>query len=104
MSAAIAKNLIKNKNKGLLRGSVLLFVFAACFVFPSETRDVARFALSSAYISVSSFVAFTLALFYALEHLFKMDTDALLNKYPRWHIPISAFMGRCPDVEAPLLL
>lgn len=104
MSAAIIQDLVKNKNKGALRGSVLLFIFAVCFLAPYETREAATLAISSAYISVSSFVAFTLALFYALEHFFKMDTDALLNKYPRWHIPISAFMGALPGCGGAIIV
>ncbi|HPF78114.1 MAG TPA: putative manganese transporter [Alphaproteobacteria bacterium] len=94
----------QNKNKGALRGSVLLFVFGICFFAPEATRNVGREALSSAYVSVSTFVAFTLALFYALEHLFKLDTDDLLNRYPKWHIPIAAVMGALPGCGGAIIV
>ena len=58
----------------------------------------------TAYISVSTFVAFTLALFYALEHIFKLDTEDLLNRYPRWHIPIAAFMGALPGCGGAIIV
>lgn len=93
-----------NKNKGALRGSVLLFVFGICFFAPEATRNVGREALSSAYVSVSTFVAFTLALFYALEHLFKLDTDDLLSRYPKWHIPIAAVMGALPGCGGAIIV
>lgn len=87
-----------------IRGAVLIVISILAF-FPEEgVRNVSREALSSAYISVSAFVAFTLALFYALEHFFKMDTDALLNKYPKWHIPISAFMGALPGCGGAIIV
>lgn len=95
---------IQNKNKGVLRGSVLLFVLGICFFTSQETQDVARLALSNAYISVSTFVAFTLALFYLIEHVLKLDTDALLNRYPRWHIPIAAVMGALPGCGGAIIV
>ncbi len=95
---------VQNKNKGALRGAILLFVFGVCFFTSAETQGVARFALSSAYVSVSTFVAFTLALFYALEHMLKLDTEDLLNRYPRWHIPIAAIMGALPGCGGAIIV
>lgn len=94
----------ENKNKGAFRGSILLFIFTICFFANESTRDVARLALSSAYVSVSTFVAFTLALFYTLEHVLKLDTDTLLNKYPKWHIPIAAVMGALPGCGGAIIV
>jgi len=93
-----------NKNKGALRGSILLFIFIISFFAGEATRDTARLALSSAYISVSTFVAFTLAFFYTLEHVLKLDTDSLLNKYPKWHIPIAAVMGALPGCGGAIIV
>lgn len=94
----------ENKNKIALRGSVLLAILVVCLFPEEQTRITSRLALSSAYVSVSTFVAFTLALFYALEHVLKMDTDHLLQKYPRWHIPIAAFMGALPGCGGAIIV
>lgn len=101
---ALALNNIQDPKKIVLRGGLLLLVTVVCFFTSDETQTVAREALSSAYVSVSSFVAFTLALFYALEHIFKLDTDALLKKYPKWHIPIAAFMGALPGCGGAIIV
>jgi hypothetical protein len=88
----------------VLRTGIFLLVTFLCFLAPDFTKEAARTALSSAYISVSSFVAFTLALFYALEHIFKLDTDKLLSRYPKWHIPIAAFMGALPGCGGAIIV
>ena len=101
---ALAFNPFKITRKVFLRAILLFGIFFVCFIAPNATNEAARLALSSAYISVSSFVAFTLALFYALEHLFKLDTDKLLSRYPKWHIPISAFMGALPGCGGAIIV
>ncbi len=103
MNAALIQ-IAENKNKIALRGGILLSILVLC-LFPDEpTRVTSREALSSAYISVSTFVALTLALFYALEHILKLDTNHLLNKYPRWHIPIAALMGALPGCGGAIIV
>lgn len=94
----------KQLQKIAFKKGLLFFVVIVCFLASEETRNVAREALSSAYVSVSTFVAFTLAIFYALEHIFKLDTDALLKKYPKWHIPIAAFMGALPGCGGAIIV
>ncbi len=103
MNATLTQ-IAENKNKIALRGGILLSILVVCLFPEEQTRITSRVALSSAYVSVSTFVAFTLALFYALEHLLKMDTDHLLGKYPRWHIPIAAFMGALPGCGGAIIV
>lgn len=88
----------------ILRSGLFIAIVYLSFWAAHATQETTRIALSSAYISVSSFVAFTLALFYALEHFFKFDTDALLKKYPKWHIPIAAFMGALPGCGGAIIV
>ena len=74
----------------------LAFLLSLSFLTASDTASLVRETLASAFIQVSSFVAMTLALFYVLEQGFKLDTAHLLEKYSRFHIPISAVMGMLP--------
>lgn len=53
-------------------------------------------ALSAAYLSVSVFVAGTLALVYAAERAFNTDFGALLMRYRRWQVPAGALLGAFP--------
>ena len=101
---ALACNSFCLTRKIFLRGALLFGIITVCFFAPDSTKEAARLALSSAYISVSTFVAFTLALFYALEHIFKLDTAQLLNRHPKWHIPIAAFMGALPGCGGAIIV
>ncbi len=53
-------------------------------------------ALSAAYLSVSVFVAGTLALVYAAERAFNTDFGVLLMRYRRWQVPAGALLGAFP--------
>lgn len=81
-----------------------LVIVAATIFAPPETAAAIRDALSDAYIQVSTFVALTLCIFYILEHLCKFDTSAWLDKYPRWHVPIAAFMGVLPGCGGAIIV
>lgn len=81
-----------------------VLVMAAALFAPPETRAAVQGALSDAYIQVSTFVALTLAIFYTLEHICKLDTAAWLDKYPRWHVPIAAFMGVLPGCGGAIIV
>lgn len=52
--------------------------------------------ISEAYLQVSVFVAFTLALIYGAERLFNFNTAAYLSAHPRAQVPIAAFLGALP--------
>jgi hypothetical protein len=83
---------------------VFLFFVALAFLTEADTREVVQAALSDAYIQVSSFVALTLAIFYGLEHVFKLDTDTWLRKYKKLHIPIAALMGGLPGCGGAIIV
>ncbi len=53
-------------------------------------------ALSAAYLSVSVFVAGTLALVYAAERAFNTDFGAVLMRYRRWQVPAGSLLGAFP--------
>lgn len=86
------------------RLSFFLTLAALCLLAPHGTREAVREVISEAYISVSTFVAGTLILFYLLEQLLKVDTDALLEKHENLHIPISAFMGALPGCGGAIMI
>lgn len=90
--------------KQLWKLCIFAGIAALAFVTPEATRDVVRAALEGAYIQVSVFVAVTLAIFYTLEHIFKLDTDTWLRKHERFHIPIAAFMGALPGCGGAIIV
>lgn len=103
-----AQNLSPDFHKALLKQLWKLFVFIAiaalAFLTPDETREVVQSSLSGAYVQVSVFVAVTLAIFYTLEHILKLDTDTWLRKHERFHIPIAAFMGALPGCGGAIIV
>jgi len=52
--------------------------------------------ISEAYLQVSVFVAFTLAVIYGAERLFNFDLANYLTAHPRSQVPIAAFLGALP--------
>ncbi len=84
---------------------LLLVVLAGLVtVAPEGTREVARGALTDAYVAVTSFVGLTLIIFYFLEHKLKLDTAELLKKHERWQVPIAAFMGALPGCGGAIIV
>lgn len=90
--------------KVIIKIILLTAVGALAFAAPSATAETVRGALADAYIQVSSFVALTLGIFYMLEHVFKLDTALLLRRYPRWHVPLAAFMGVLPGCGSTIIV
>ncbi len=84
---------------------VLLFVLVSIPVLGGEeTREVFFSTLSDAYIQVTVFVALTLFIFYGLEALLKVDTEALLKKHKKYQIPISAIVGALPGCGGAIMI
>ncbi len=113
MCAARPKHSIKTQKKESrskqLSGKAGKFIFLALllwlsFAVSEDTAKLTRETLSAAFLTVSSFVALTLALFYVLEQGFKVDTEALLDKYSKYHIPIAAFMGALPGCGGAIVI
>jgi len=63
--------------------------------FPEAGRIMVE-TVSEAYLQVSVFVAFTLALIYGAERLFNFDMAAFLSGHPRSQVPVAAFLGALP--------
>jgi hypothetical protein len=82
----------------------LSVIVGLAFLAPGGTSEIVREALAEAYIAVSTFVAATLAIFYVLEHAFKLDTAHLLEKYRRFQIPIAAIMGALPGCGGAIIV
>ncbi len=91
---------IKSYYRILLLGLLIWLSFFAS----DNIIEVVRRALSDSYIAVTTFVAVTLGLFYTLEHVCKLDTDKLLNKYPNWHVPVAALMGAMPGCGGAIIV
>ncbi|RFF27471.1 hypothetical protein DZK25_08625 [Wenzhouxiangella sp. 15181] len=70
-------------------------LLALGLLFP-EAGQIMVATISEAYLQVSVFVAFTLALIYGAERLFNFDTAAFLTGHPRSQVPIAAFLGALP--------
>lgn len=72
-----------------------LGLLALAWAFPEAGRIMVE-TISEAYLQVSVFVAFTLALIYGLERLFRIDTAAVMARHPAIQVPIAAFLGALP--------
>lgn len=64
-------------------------------LFP-EAGSIMVGTISEAYLQVSVFVAFTLALLYGAERLFDFDMAKFLADHPRAQVPVAAFLGALP--------
>lgn len=64
-------------------------------LFPEAGRIMVA-TISEAYLQVSVFVAFTLALIYGAERLFSFDMAGFLAGHPRSQVPVAAFLGALP--------
>ncbi len=79
----------------LRRVAPVATILAVISVIPNGWSSALN-ALSDAYLSVSVFVAGTLALVYAAEHGFKTDLGYLLMRYRHWQVPAGALLGAFP--------
>lgn len=84
----------------LLVVSVVLFLSLQ----DAEAFHVLLGVLSEAYIAVSVFVAFTLAIFYTLESVFSVDTQAVLKKYKHFQVPIASILGALPGCGGAIIV
>ncbi len=75
-------------------GVVALFVLA--MVSLPSGLEIAAHALADAYLTVSVFVAGTIALLLVLEQGLGFDLTSWLNRHPRWHVPAGILLGSFP--------
>jgi len=77
------------------RAGVVALLALAIAALP-DGIDAATQALADAYLSVSVFVAATIALVLAAERGLGTDLATLLNRYQRWHVPAGILLGAFP--------
>ena len=68
------------------------------------THDAAVGSISSAYVTVTSFVAGSLFIFYWLELKLNFDFGELLTKHHRWQVPIGALAGATPGCGGAIII
>ena len=76
--------------------ALLLTALIALMAMDSEAFRIIVQSVSDAYLQVSVFVAATLAIFYGLEKVLKLDVEQLLQQHQRWEVPLAALMGALP--------
>ncbi|GAB6039600.1 putative manganese transporter [Endothiovibrio diazotrophicus] len=76
--------------------ALAVVALASVVAFDPEVGQIAVRAVSDAYLQVSVFVAATLALFYAAERWFQVDTAAWMEAHRRWQVPAAALLGALP--------
>lgn len=86
------------------RYGVVTALFAIAAFGNEATRTLFWETLSSAYISVTVFVALTLLIFYGLEHVLRVDIGALLEKYRKHQIPVAAVLGALPGCGGAIMV
>ena len=69
-------------------------------VLDSSAITVVVNAISEAYLAVSTFVAGTLLLFFAVERYFNIDLSDKLRHAGKWQVVIAAFLGALPGCGA----
>lgn len=77
------------------RGLAVAGMVALVSVIPGGW-GLALDALSEAYLSVTVFVAGTLALVFGAERAFKADLGAWLQRHRRWQVPAATLLGAFP--------
>ena len=102
-------------NNAMLRSSLLAktlgpwrlllpILFALLCVQDPAVINIIYTSVGDAFIQVSVFVAATLALFYSLEKIFKLDTAELLNRHSRLQVPIAALLGALPGCGGAIMV
>ena len=89
------------------RALVRWFGLAVLLALPLSsvaTAEVIAAALSEAYMTVTVFVAGTLALVYGLERTFKADLGQVLARLARWQVPAGALMGAFPGCGGAIVM
>jgi hypothetical protein len=74
--------------------AVVLLIIA--IFYPGELGEITRLSIFDAYTQVTVFVAATLLLFFSLEHFFKIDVGALMERGGMWQVPTASCLGALP--------
>tara|TARA_B110001454_G_scaffold219123_1_gene250167 strand:- start:11872 stop:13026 length:1155 start_codon:yes stop_codon:yes gene_type:complete len=65
-------------------------------IYPGELGEITRLSIFDAYTQVTVFVAVTLLIFFSLEHFFKIDVGALMERGGVWQVPTASCLGALP--------
>ena len=88
-------------NKTLLL--IITAVIIILMVDPSAINVVVS-AVSEAYLAVSTFVAATLLLFFAIEKLFKFDLSVVLARSGQWQVLLASALGALPGCGGAIIV
>ncbi len=84
-------------------GGIIGFVIML-MVLDSSAITVVVNAVSEAYLAVSTFVAGTLLLFFAIERYFNIDLSDKLRHAGKWQVLIAAFLGALPGCGGAIIV
>lgn len=90
-------------NKNAWRLLVFPLIFALLF-YSEDLRHVVFGALADAYLAVTVFVGFTLALVYGFETKFNTDIGVRLQNARGWQVPIAALLGALPGCGGAIIV
>jgi len=80
-----------------------LALVSLAILSPAAGRIIIE-SISEAYLTVSVFVAATLAVVYGAERLFKFDSGELMVRHRRWQVPIAALLGALPGCGGAIIV
>jgi len=82
---------------------IILFICMLLLLINHNSRDILISSASSAYISVSSFVAITLCFFVFLEKR-NFNIQKIISKHKRLEIPIASLLGVIPGCGGAIMV
>ncbi|MGY8644756.1 MAG: putative manganese transporter [Candidatus Poseidoniales archaeon] len=90
-SSKLIDLLSKRYRRVIAVGLLIIAIF-----YPGELGEITRLSIFDAYTQVTVFVAATLLLFFSLEHFFKIDVGALMERGGMWQVPTASCLGALP--------
>ena len=103
--SVINKRKIFIANEGrLLKKCILGFLILSLAFQTNAFADIVRKSFVDAYLQVSVFVGFTLAVFLGLDSLTKFDITRFLKKTRKLHVIISSLLGTIPGCGGAIIV
>ncbi len=102
MGEVLAKN--KREAMALFRIMLAFGVFGWLGYIAPNFAEVLYQSLRDAYVGVTVWVAFTLALFYYLESALKIDFGEAFSRHKKWQVVIGAILGGLPGCGGSILV
>ena len=99
------KQKIMFANEGRLLKKAFFGLLILTLAFQTgEFGNIVREAMVDAYLAVSVFVGFTLAVFIGLDSLTKFNIHSFLKKTKKLHVPIASFLGAIPGCGGAIIV